>query len=301
MPRHAPFGEEIPPLYRDNITLYTTGAYPAAEGDGVTEKFTGQQRDAETGLDFFETRYYSGVQGRFTSPDPLPWLHWQRAGEEDRARFQDFISDPQNLNLYAYTRNNPLRFTDPTGMYYCTGETAQCEQLQQAYLQAEAALESADLTKGQKAALQRVLTFLGKPGNVNGVVVKFASVDGTNPGGASFDPKFKVTTITFDPKIAKGYSAEDYSEMFIHEGRHGIDEAAWGRNPSTGSELWTTERHSYRVQSYVPQGLGATSGWGLWDPSWKGTPRAEINRQKAIERNAGESVKAACGPTGCKK
>jgi RHS repeat-associated protein len=72
----------------------------------------GEEIDEVTSLDYVETRYYSGAQGRFTSPDPLPWLHWQRAGEDDRARFQDFISGPQNLNLYAYTRNNPLRFGD---------------------------------------------------------------------------------------------------------------------------------------------------------------------------------------------
>jgi hypothetical protein len=33
--------------------------------------FTGKERDAETGLDFFGARYYSGAQGRFTSPDPF--------------------------------------------------------------------------------------------------------------------------------------------------------------------------------------------------------------------------------------
>lgn len=34
------------------------------------QKFTGKERDAETGLDFFEARYYSGAQGRFLSVDP---------------------------------------------------------------------------------------------------------------------------------------------------------------------------------------------------------------------------------------
>jgi len=274
--------------------------YQAAP-DSVNPRFTGQMRDNESGLDYFEVRYFSAAQGRFTSPDPLPWLHWQRAGDEDRARFQDFISDPQNLNLYAYTRNNPLRFTDPTGMYYCTGDDAQCAKLKQAYQEAQAALKSKDLTANQKAAIQRVLTFLGKPGDVNGVVVKFATVDKTNPGGTTFDSQYKVTTITFDPKITKGYGTEDFAEMFIHEGRHGIDDKAWGRNPSTESEFWTTERHAYGVQSYIPMGLGVASGWRLWDPSWKGTPQAEINRQKAIERNAAESVKADCGPAGCRK
>ena len=32
--------------------------------------FTGKERDAETGLDFFGARYMSSAQGRFTSVDP---------------------------------------------------------------------------------------------------------------------------------------------------------------------------------------------------------------------------------------
>lgn len=35
----------------------------------MTQQFTGKERDAETGLDYFGARYFSGAQGRFTSPD----------------------------------------------------------------------------------------------------------------------------------------------------------------------------------------------------------------------------------------
>ncbi len=64
-------------------------------------KFTGKERDSESGLDYFGARYFSGAQGRFTSPDePL--------GDQ-------YPEDPQSWNLYSYVRNNPLRNTDPTG------------------------------------------------------------------------------------------------------------------------------------------------------------------------------------------
>jgi RHS repeat-associated protein len=67
----------------------------------VDEKFTGQKRDPETGLDYFGARYMSAPQGRFMSPDkPLLDQH---------------IGDPQSWNLYAYARNNPLLYVDPTG------------------------------------------------------------------------------------------------------------------------------------------------------------------------------------------
>ncbi len=64
-------------------------------------KFTGKERDTETGLDYFGARYYASNMGRFMSPDEP--LADQNTG------------DPQSCNLYSYVRNNPLANTDPTG------------------------------------------------------------------------------------------------------------------------------------------------------------------------------------------
>jgi RHS repeat-associated protein len=72
--------------------------------NGIGSRSSSKERDAETGLDYFGARYYSGAQGRFTSPDPL--------------FFQtEMLSDPQRFNLYAYTRNNPLSFIDIDGRF----------------------------------------------------------------------------------------------------------------------------------------------------------------------------------------
>src|SRR6185437_9948386 len=90
-----PFGEEIPAGVAGRDTTFSAS-------DFVNQKFTAKERDQETGLDYFGARYFSGAQGRFTSPDPGPYV-W---------------SDPQTLNRYAYTRNNPLTFIDPTGKYF---------------------------------------------------------------------------------------------------------------------------------------------------------------------------------------
>jgi RHS repeat-associated protein len=45
----------------------------AAESDvnRTHQEFTQKERDTESGLDYFLARYYSGAQGRFTSPDPF--------------------------------------------------------------------------------------------------------------------------------------------------------------------------------------------------------------------------------------
>lgn len=65
-------------------------------------KFTGKERETESGLDNFGARFDASNLGRFTSVDPV---------EITLGRLQD----PQQLNLYSYARNNPLRFVDPNG------------------------------------------------------------------------------------------------------------------------------------------------------------------------------------------
>jgi RHS repeat-associated protein len=70
----------------------------------IRSRSSGKERDAETGLDYFLARYYSGAQGRFLSVDP------ENAGASK--------DDPQSWNAYSYSRNNPLKYTDPDGRRY---------------------------------------------------------------------------------------------------------------------------------------------------------------------------------------
>ncbi|MGH9540882.1 MAG: RHS repeat-associated core domain-containing protein [Terriglobales bacterium] len=84
-------------------------------------RYTGKERDPESGLDYFESRYYSSAAGRFLSPDEArsddlvdPFTGQRVFSAAGPIAFAD-IAEPQSLNPYAYTRNNPLRFTDPSG------------------------------------------------------------------------------------------------------------------------------------------------------------------------------------------
>lgn len=66
-----------------------------------SSRFTGKERDTESGNDYFTARYYGSSMGRFLSPDEP---------------FADFDpGNPQSWNLYGYVRNNPLINTDPDG------------------------------------------------------------------------------------------------------------------------------------------------------------------------------------------
>jgi RHS repeat-associated protein len=69
-----------------------------------------KERDNETNLDYFNARYYSSAQGRFSSPDPFGG--------------SGFVSVPQSWNKYAYCLNRPFVFTDPSGMIWLTNDNA---------------------------------------------------------------------------------------------------------------------------------------------------------------------------------
>jgi RHS repeat-associated protein len=60
-------------------------------------KYVGKERDEETGLYFYGARYYAGWLGRFVSVDALA------------------VEFPQ-FSPYVYSNDNPLRYSDPTGM-----------------------------------------------------------------------------------------------------------------------------------------------------------------------------------------
>jgi RHS repeat-associated protein len=80
--------------------------FGSAAGNVSPLHFTGQERDTETSLDNFKARYMASSLGRFVSPDPM-----NAAANENT---------PQSLAMYSYVVDNPLRFTDPTGMNPCS-------------------------------------------------------------------------------------------------------------------------------------------------------------------------------------
>ena len=60
-------------------------------------RFTGKERDDETGLANHGARYYACWLGRWTTPDPAELV--------------------DGTNRYVYTRNNPISFIDPDGKF----------------------------------------------------------------------------------------------------------------------------------------------------------------------------------------
>jgi RHS repeat-associated protein len=68
-------------------------------------RYTAKERDEESGLYYMTARYYASWLGRWVSADP-----------------KGLVDGP---NLYAYVRNNPLMYTDPTGTE-CDSDKQSC-------------------------------------------------------------------------------------------------------------------------------------------------------------------------------
>jgi RHS repeat-associated protein len=89
------------PLNEDRFRAFGGDRYP----DEITETtmhFTGQREEESLGIYFYNARYYDPMLGRFLQADsivPNP-------------------GDPVAWDRYAYARNNPIRYNDPTGHAY---------------------------------------------------------------------------------------------------------------------------------------------------------------------------------------
>jgi RHS repeat-associated protein len=83
--RYTPFGDE------------RSGTLPT----GTSSGFLGKTEDTSTGLSLLGARAYDPHLGRFLSPDPLntPYI-------------------PQNLSAYSYSINDPINYSDPSGLSY---------------------------------------------------------------------------------------------------------------------------------------------------------------------------------------
>ncbi|MGA2898540.1 MAG: RHS repeat-associated core domain-containing protein [Acidobacteriaceae bacterium] len=86
--------------YGDSLTATNLPGFTQCP-DATEHHFTGKERDAESGNDYFGARYYASNMGRWMSPDkPFADQH---------------PGNPQSWNLYSYVRNNPLTSIDNNG------------------------------------------------------------------------------------------------------------------------------------------------------------------------------------------
>ncbi len=230
---YQPFGEQI------------------AGNTGSTHKFTGKERDAESGLDYFGARYFGSSMGRMMSPDPI-------GGD---------MTNPQSLNKYAYALNNPLRYTDPTGLYVCaTGQD--CSAF-------EKSLDA--LRNSKNGDVARAAGAYGALGDKNGVTVGFADLskqgeDGKVTSSLGTDANGNLQAQS-NVTINTGATGAAFDAAIGHEGSHVADAQDVVKSivvdPKTGDftvgnniTRYQSEQRAYGVTNSIlsSEGVNANEG-----------------------------------------
>jgi RHS repeat-associated protein len=260
-------------------------------------QFTGKERDAETGLDYFGARYYSGAQGRFASPDPL--LNSGRP------------QTPQSWNRYAYALNNPLAFVDPTGLFDWGAEAGweltdnqldfiktygpsgmrkwakKALKFRKTFREALDDAKEAAEESGQRDAINAVDAY-GTENDGNGVLVDVRKRDLAG-GPAELMPNANGTmTVSFNSNL----SGDKMIMSLSHEGAHALDLNNWMlAGKPVGGPLdmnhYFIESHAWRVNSYMAEELGMScypqgnSRYQVWNKKWDAADR-ETFRSRGV-------------------
>jgi RHS repeat-associated protein len=294
---YHPFGEEITGDGRTSGIGY--------DADEIRKKFTGYERDEETNLDFAQARMYDRDKGRFITPDSL-----LSSGR---------VENPQTWNRYNYVLGNPLRYSDPLGLFEwdesAGGNATDAELLSQskdksltkkdrrnarralkfrgnfrsAREQDLRAANSSVLSDEQKTGITTAVGSYGDENDHNGVVVAVKSKLASGAGATTVLRDDGTTLVSF----RAGSSGASLAIEVAHEGQHVADIDTYLSNRDKDGETDLThyqrETRAYEITSFVAQGLGQGSAikgfdakYQVWNKGWKSSEIAQ-NRAKAID------------------
>jgi len=288
---YHPFGEEIATAQRTSGLGYAS--------DTIRKQFTGYERDNETDLDFAQARYYAKNLGRFNSPDPL-----LSSGR---------IRVPQSWNKYSYVLGNPLKYSDPLGLYEYADGTSEDDKkrIKKAYDKLVAARDKFKEGTKKYNEINKSIMILGKPGEANGVFI-YVNNNQATPGKTDGVPTFgtddKATGkaenwIGINLTNSSNATSEGLAGVLGHEGRHAADNQSEAANLKGLSILQYNERkdaglimshaitevNAYRVSSYIAEAISpsnvanvSVNGSEIWNrSSWKAVDQ-DANRDKGI-------------------
>jgi len=236
-------------------------------GSEATElHFTGKERDAESGLDYFGTRYYGSSMGRMMSPDwsakaePVPYAK---------------LDNPQSLNLYSYVLNNPLRFIDPDGHYELNasncGDDSKCQKKYDKAANEFEKQRSKNLNS-KNESIRNAASSYGAKDEANGVHVGFGDTKSAgNNGGVNVSGSGPGNT---NINVTLDFSRAGNSETITHEGTHvgddqkflgSFDSRTGGYDQTLNPTHFQTEFNAFKAGAMVnhEHGFGPNDVQGI--------------------------------------
>jgi RHS repeat-associated protein len=235
--------------------------------------FTQKERDQESALAYFDVRYLTTLHGRFLSPDPLVEVH--------------NTGIPQSWNCYACTLNNPVKYTDPHGLYVLdTSVNAdQAKAIEQAFKDAREAAGKIENAADRNLLLRALDAYKGNNVTI-GIDPSLADKAAARTSSEKEAGKFRVNFVP-------GLSGPHLLKQVAHEGSHLADKEA-GLVQTT----YDSEKKAYTVESIVFQGRflsqsatdQKTSDYRvlhyekrIWDFHWQTREEIENKRSAAID------------------
>jgi hypothetical protein len=204
------------------------------------------------------------------------------------------ISDPQQWNMYTYTRNNPLQFVDPDGKDIRLAHGADVDNLirvlASAYTKSDFRPMFNQLASSKNSFVVTNADILQDP-NKNTVEEGNNVPKGTDPDKPVSDTNpMSVDTITLDNHFVLGEGVTNYGHDFVvgHEFDHAVD---IDRNP-----VDAIKRHN------DPQGQKAQEDAANKKGEKVGTEKSSMTVQQATEavKKALGCTTSSTGTTTCK-
>ena len=168
--------------------------------------YTGKPRDDETGLYYFGSRYYDPALGRFTTPDAV---------------IQN-PDNPQTLNRYSYTSNNPVNRVDPDGHSWWKKFTGWLSDVFEGAIRwLEKVTNSkwyVDIEVGQSYQFQDFRTFTTSTRDVGVNILSRPWDVGIGVKNWIYDPRFKIIKAMYDQYEKRTYESyvEDDDHIFVN-------------------------------------------------------------------------------------
>ena len=190
-------------------------------GSKIKYKFAGQEFDSAAGLYYMRARYYDPSVGQFLSRDPL-------------GRPQ---GRPMDQNVYAYARNSPLRFSDPSGL------------VPESLLQQD--LKYWDITYGGRGLRAR------NPVSSSGGLCRYTSILGTGVGPC-------ITGTIQGYWYQDDYGNQLYGQMYVPYPQYGSVNGYWY------TDQWGNQQYGYNVWDATDGSITNYQALPSWDDVYSG-------------------------------